>query len=98
MTKALPSDNCGAIACFDDLLLVIRVGLAFRRADEARTHLYAHRSQSQGCSQSPTVGNAASRDDGNIHSIHHLRHQRQGGYIADVTARFHTLGNEGIHS
>ena len=61
-------------------------------------HLHAAGSQRKGCGQLTAIGDAACRDDRDIHRVHHLRHQCHGGHLAHMAAALGALGNDGIHA
>ena len=63
---------------------------------QAGAHLHAAGTQRQGCCQLTAIGNAARRNDGQIHCVHHLRHQRHGGHLAHMAAALGPFGDHGI--
>ena len=62
---------------------------------KARTHLDAGSAEHKGGRHAATIGNTASRHNGNIDRIDNLRHQRHRRGLANMTARLGALGNHG---
>ena len=64
--------------------------LRFRTAQIGGADLHAGRPQREGRRDAPPVRDAARGDHGNLHRIHHLRHQREGaGLLRDIFGQEH---------
>ena len=80
----------------DQRLAVACAGRGFRRGDEAGPDDGALRAERQGSDHAPTVDDAARRDHGELHRIHHLGHERKRPDLARVPARLGTLGRDHV--
>ena len=76
----------------DHLFVLLRDG-ALVCDQKARTHLHAFGAQHKGGRHAAAVGNTAGGHDGNVNRIDDLRHQCHRRGLANMAARFGTLGN-----
>ena len=78
--------------------LVVFVDGALPACQQAGAHLNATGPQSEGRCRLPSVGNAAGGDDGDVHRVDDLGHQRHGGHLTYMAAGLHALGDDGVGS
>ena len=71
---------------------------ALPACQQAGAHLDAAGTQREGRGRLPSVGNAAGGDDGDVHRVDDLRHQRHGGHLPHMAAGLHALGDDGVSS
>ena len=78
--------------------LVVFVDGALKACQQASAHLNATGPQSEGRCRLPSIGNAAGGDDGDVHRVDDLGHQRHGGHFPHMAAGLHALGDDGVGS
>ena len=71
---------------FQDTLFVILMDLTFISYAEAGSDLYCFRTQHKSCCHTSAVCNAACGNDRNRYCVNHLRNQRHGRCLSDMSA------------
>ena len=61
-------------------------------------HLHTARAERKGGDHAPAIRDSARGDDGDLHRVYHLRHERHGRKVAHVPAALAALGDHRVNA
>ncbi len=94
MPQSFPRCNRINILCFYHLVFIVRMYVAFLRHQKTGAQLHPHGAQHQSGGNTSPVPNAPGSHHRNADRIYHLRYQRHGRKLPNMTSAFTPLGND----